>query len=415
MDLDPMISNIQDDYSYSDYDNRPIRPMNQEALNETLARLPILIDEDDYNNRTNGSPESNTSIKARLTNRRQPILAHSTRRKILPATASSVTTTTTNTTNNNQSLLHVNTTIGTPKSNKRKLGGCTPAITPSANKVIKQLDCRQELNQLKEENKLLEEAKANLQIECILLKNTHETELENVKQDHQQAIETLVQEHKVQREQFDTTLADKEQALSKINLELDNLRNDHSLLLLEKETLEKIVAEYQMYKEEMTKKMNDSELTIQNLREEVEKFMKIQEQQKQKQSTMKSTLANGRVLLKGTSTDRPRTAGSTAPTNTKTESIRPKANVKGSSTRGTKKDELITTPSSASINTSLNKSNSSSCSSAPIMKPPLPKSKTKTSVIIDEKKKSICSMPSIDKRTSLISTRTRSKIVPAKS
>ncbi len=59
MDLDPMISSSQEDYSYSDYDSRPIRPMNQEALNETLARLPILIDEDDYNNRTNGSSDSN--------------------------------------------------------------------------------------------------------------------------------------------------------------------------------------------------------------------------------------------------------------------------------------------------------------------------------------------------------------------
>jgi hypothetical protein len=39
--------------------------------------------------------------------------------------------------NGNHSLLHVNTTIGTPKSNKRKLGGCTPAVTPSANKLIK--------------------------------------------------------------------------------------------------------------------------------------------------------------------------------------------------------------------------------------------------------------------------------------
>ena len=34
--------------------------MNQEALNETLARLPILIDEEDYNNRTNASSDSNT-------------------------------------------------------------------------------------------------------------------------------------------------------------------------------------------------------------------------------------------------------------------------------------------------------------------------------------------------------------------
>lgn len=52
-----MISSSQDEYSYSDYDNRPIRPMNQEALNETLSRLPILIDEDEYN-RTNGSNDS---------------------------------------------------------------------------------------------------------------------------------------------------------------------------------------------------------------------------------------------------------------------------------------------------------------------------------------------------------------------
>lgn len=55
-----MVSSSQEDCLYSDYDDRPIRPMNQEALNETLARLPILIDEDDYNNRTNGSSDSNT-------------------------------------------------------------------------------------------------------------------------------------------------------------------------------------------------------------------------------------------------------------------------------------------------------------------------------------------------------------------
>ncbi|CAF3644868.1 unnamed protein product, partial [Rotaria sp. Silwood2] len=33
------------------------------------------------------------------------------------------------------------------------------------------LDCRQELVQLKEENKLLAEAKENLQLEYVLLKN----------------------------------------------------------------------------------------------------------------------------------------------------------------------------------------------------------------------------------------------------
>jgi len=69
------------------------------------------------------------SIKTRLNNRRQPVLAHSTRRKNLPTASSGII--------NNQSLLHVNTTMGTPKSNKRKLGGCTPTVTPSANKVIK--------------------------------------------------------------------------------------------------------------------------------------------------------------------------------------------------------------------------------------------------------------------------------------
>ena len=60
MDLDPMMSSSHDEYSYSDYDDRPIRPMNQEALNETLARLPILIDEDDYNIRTYGSSDPNS-------------------------------------------------------------------------------------------------------------------------------------------------------------------------------------------------------------------------------------------------------------------------------------------------------------------------------------------------------------------
>ncbi|CAF3670898.1 unnamed protein product [Rotaria sp. Silwood1] len=348
MDLDPMISSSQEDYSYSDYDNRPIRPMNQEALNETLARLPILIDEDDYNNRTNGTSDANINNKTRLTNRRQPILAYSTRRKNLQTSTSN--------TNNNQSLLHVNTTIGTPKSNKRKLGGCTPTVTPSANKVIKQLDCRQELVQLKEENKILSE-----------------------------------------------------------NLELDNLRNDHTLLLLEKETLEKIVAEYQLFKEEMTNKLNENEITIKNLQEEIEKLTKIQEQQKQeKQLVNKSTLTNGRMPMKGTTSDRPRTTGSTVASNTKNETIRAKTSTKVSITRGTKKDERITTPSS-SVNTSLNKSNSSTCSSASTLKLPPSKSKSKPSVIIEDKKKSVSSMPSIDKRISLISTRTRSKVVPTKS
>jgi hypothetical protein len=47
MDLDPMINTSEDENTYSDYDNRPIRPMDQDALNEALARLPILVDEDD--------------------------------------------------------------------------------------------------------------------------------------------------------------------------------------------------------------------------------------------------------------------------------------------------------------------------------------------------------------------------------
>ncbi|CAF1013608.1 unnamed protein product [Rotaria sordida] len=413
MDLDPMISSSQEDYSYSDYDNRPIRPMNQEALNETLARLPILIDEDDYNNRTNGNPDTNTNIKARLTNRRQPILAYSTRRKNLQTSTSHINNNNNN--SNNQSLLHVNTTIGTPKSNKRKLGGCTPTVTPSAHKVIKQLDCRQELTQLKEENKLLVEAKENLQLECVLLKNSHEAELENLKQEHQQTIDVLVEEYKLQREQFDASIADKEQSLIQTNLELDNLRNDHTLLLVEKDTLEKIVTEYQLFKEEMTNKLNVNEITIKNLQEEIEKLTKIQEQQKQqKQLINKSTLTNGRMPLKGTTTDRPRTTGSTVPTNTKNEPIRSKTSTKVSITRGVKKDELSTTPSS-SVNTSLNKSNSSTCSSVSTLKLPPSKSKNKPNVTIEEKKKSVSSMPSIDKRISLISTRTRSKVVPTKS
>ncbi|CAF1353263.1 unnamed protein product [Rotaria magnacalcarata] len=413
MDLDPMISSSQEDYSYSDYDNRPIRPMNQEALNETLAKLPILIDEDDYNNRTNGSSDSSISIKARLTNRRQPILAYSTRRK------NNLQSSSTSNTNSNQSLLHVNTTIGTPKSNKRKLGGCTPTVTPSANKVIKQLDCRQELIQLKEENKLIAQAKENLQIECALLKNSHETDLENFKQEHQKTIDVLVDEFKLQREQFDASIADKEQSIVQTNLELDNLRNDHTLLLVEKETLEKIVAEYRLFKDEMTNKLNDNEMTIKSLREEIEKLTKIQQQQRQeKKSINKSTLTNGRMPLKGTSTDRPRTAGSILPTNTntntKTEPNRSKTITKMLVTRGTKQDELTTIPSS-SVNMTLNKSNSPTGSSTSTKKLPQFKSKIKPNVIIEDKKKSVSSVPLIEKRTSLISTRTRSKVVPMKS
>lgn len=52
MDLDPMINTSQDENTYSDYDNRPIRPMDQDALNEALARLPILVDEDELMKQT---------------------------------------------------------------------------------------------------------------------------------------------------------------------------------------------------------------------------------------------------------------------------------------------------------------------------------------------------------------------------
>lgn len=93
--------------------------------------------------------------------------------------------------------------------------------------------------------------------------------------------------------------------LSNQNLEFDNLRNDHTLLLLEKETLDKvifikdllekkkielylqIIAEYQLFKEEMTVKLTESELTIQNLRDEIEKLKKIQEQKQHVKSVKK--------------------------------------------------------------------------------------------------------------------------------
>jgi hypothetical protein len=45
-----MIKTSQDENDYINYDNRPIRPMDQDALNEALARLPILVDEDDLTN-----------------------------------------------------------------------------------------------------------------------------------------------------------------------------------------------------------------------------------------------------------------------------------------------------------------------------------------------------------------------------
>ncbi len=60
MDLDPMINTSQDENDYIDYDNRPIRPMDQDALNEALARLPILVDEDELNN--NSDPNTRYSF-----------------------------------------------------------------------------------------------------------------------------------------------------------------------------------------------------------------------------------------------------------------------------------------------------------------------------------------------------------------
>ncbi|CAF4352870.1 unnamed protein product, partial [Adineta steineri] len=82
-------------------------------------------------------------------------------------------------------------------------------------------------------------SKANLQLECILLKKSHENELETLKEEHQQIVDKLIQEHNSQCQQYNTSLLDKQQLLAQTNLELDNLRNDHTMLLLEKETLNK--------------------------------------------------------------------------------------------------------------------------------------------------------------------------------
>lgn len=43
----------------------------------------------------------------------------------------------------------------------------------------------------------------------------------------------------------------------------------------------KIVAEYQLFKEEMSNKLNENETTIKNLREQIETLTKIQEKEKQ--------------------------------------------------------------------------------------------------------------------------------------
>lgn len=406
-----MISSSQDEYSYSDYDNRPIRPMNQEALNETLSRLPILIDEDEYN-RTNGSNDSSGSIKTRLINRRQPILAYSTRRKP-PLAISSMNTTT------NHSLLHVNTTIGTPKSNKRKLGGFTPTVTPSANKVIKQIDCRQELLQLKEENRFLEEAKSNLQLECALLKSSHETAMENLEEEHQKQIDDLNKNHRLQCEQFKDNLDQKEQLILKTNVELENLRNDHKSLIAENEKLNNAINDYRTKEEELTSKLNESDLLVKQLRDEIEALKKVQQQQqtKSKQSTSKSGLSVGKTSSsKSNATERTKVdVSSSNPSNKIETTTRSKPATKVSTSRVNKKDEFIPTPAS-SINVSLNKSNSSLYSTVSTLKQGPSKSKTKVTLAIEEKKRSIAPVAPVvtDKRTSLISTRTRSKAIPVK-
>jgi len=52
MNLEPQVNNSIDENNYGDYDDRPIRPMDQDALNEALARLPILVDESEPNHQT---------------------------------------------------------------------------------------------------------------------------------------------------------------------------------------------------------------------------------------------------------------------------------------------------------------------------------------------------------------------------
>lgn len=117
--------------------------------------------------------------------RRQPILAYSTKRKNFSGI------------NISQSILN---TSDTPMNNKRKITGCTPTNKLIKRKLIKhfnstkisfvEIDARQDLIQLKEENRILEEvrfnlkeisfhlillfflvkSKAALQLECVLVK-----------------------------------------------------------------------------------------------------------------------------------------------------------------------------------------------------------------------------------------------------
>jgi hypothetical protein len=189
----------------------------------------------------------------------------------------------------------------------------------------------------------------------------------------------LIQEHNLQCEQFNASLADKEQLLMQTNLELDNLRNDHTMLLLEKETLDKIVEEYQLVKEEMNHKLTESETIIKNLRDEIENLTKIQQQ---KQSTSKSVSVNGRIP----STDRSRTPNNIGSIN--------RSNAKVATTREPG------CPSS-SVPTSLNKPISST------LKP----SKLKSGVFIDDKKKSFSTDKHVNPATS---GRLKQKLIPTK-
>ena len=132
MNLDPI--NTADDENYSNYDNRPIRPMDQDALNEALARLPILIDEGECIAQLDPSTRSVLpfslfapifSVELSLKTRRQPTLAYSTKRK----------------------------DHETPMNNKRKMTtGNTPITVPSVKKLIKRRskEHQQEISQLKE-------------------------------------------------------------------------------------------------------------------------------------------------------------------------------------------------------------------------------------------------------------------------
>ncbi|CAF4524813.1 unnamed protein product, partial [Rotaria sp. Silwood2] len=70
---------------------------------------------------------------------------------------------------------------------------------------------------------------------------SRENKLETLKQEHQQSFDTLIQEYNLQCKQFNVFLVNKEQLFVQTNLELDNLRNNHTMLLLEKEILNKII------------------------------------------------------------------------------------------------------------------------------------------------------------------------------